>query len=105
MEEIWNFGYRGTISLSEYYWHGTLYAPRWHPVRSVGLDDLLVLRFCDEWNVFIDGDYTRFEVLDAVQLVKADGDALERHDAVDAAGEDEVDELVMVSDVDGVGLE
>ena len=56
MEEIWNFGYRGTISLSEYYWHGTMYAPRWHPVRVEGMDNLLVLMINGEWSILKDFD-------------------------------------------------
>jgi len=51
MEEIWNFGYRGEVSCIECFWYGTVYAPRWHPIRSKGLVGHLVLMIKDEWNI------------------------------------------------------
>lgn len=67
------FGYRCKIADHEYdeYWCGVVCVPRWHPVRSVGYGDRLVLLFGGEWNVFINGDYPRLEMLDAVQLTAA----------------------------------
>jgi len=57
MTERWLYGYRCGLSYNKEIrlWHGVVYVPRWHPVRSVGFDDLLVLMIRGEWNVFIDG--------------------------------------------------
>jgi hypothetical protein len=60
MEEIWNFGYRGTVKHSEFGWHGTVCAPRWHPVRAEGRDNLLVLMWTKgEWSIFKNFDTLR----------------------------------------------
>jgi len=69
MNEIrWCFGYRCRLSFGGVarQWRGSVYVPRWHPVRSVGLDDLLILMIGGEWNVFTDWCDTHFEVLDCV---------------------------------------
>jgi len=62
-ETIWNFGYRCKISKSECFWFGTVYVPRWHPVRGTGLVCQLVLMIGGEWNVFIDPISTRREAI------------------------------------------
>jgi len=51
MEEIWNFGYRGEVSFIECFWYGTVYAPRWHPIRSKGLVGNPVLMIKGEWTI------------------------------------------------------
>lgn len=52
VETIWNFGYRCEILRGMCSWVGIVFAPRWHPVRVAGLDDLLVFMIKGEWNVF-----------------------------------------------------
>jgi hypothetical protein len=58
MSEIrWCFGYRceiGPSCIVEGGWIGVVYAPIWHPIRSLGLDEFFVLKISDDWIVCID---------------------------------------------------
>ena len=64
----WLYGYRCDLIHGAYThrWYGVVYVPRWHPVRLVGLDDLLVQTVHrGVWSVFTSGCDSRFESLDA----------------------------------------
>jgi hypothetical protein len=71
----WYYGYSCKVATeaSEWgEWYGLVDVPIYHPVRTKGLDDLIVLKLSRGiWTVFIDDVTTRHEMLDAVQLTAA----------------------------------
>ena len=53
----WYYGYRCKIYLDKgsLCWYGRVYVPLWHPVRTRGFGDEVVLRCGGEWVVFLSG--------------------------------------------------
>jgi len=64
VETIWFAAYECTLApIGENHWHGDVAVPRWHPVRSVGLDDYRPILFNGEWVLFTKADTPRSAVV------------------------------------------
>ena len=64
-ETIWFLGYPCTVTNSDSGsgWFGDVVAPYWHPVRSVGVDDHMMMLINSQWCVFTDGGKSKYQAM------------------------------------------